>query len=659
MRIRLILPVLLAATVTVVASTTADRARITFEDLVSVEPIGTPALSPGGTELALVENGQLVLMPAAGGWPVTLTTTPGGKSAPAWSPDGQSIAFVSQGSIWTVPSRGGEPRRLTQAAPGAGDPRLAADRNPKWSPSGTWVLFETGRRGNNDLMVVSSDGARSGFLTTTDADESSAAWSPDGARIAYVERTRDHFSGALKILEFDAGAGIAKGAPRELYVAPTDRGGGWSIPTPAWSRDGRQLAVVLQTTGWDKIYLLAVDGAAHASADSLRAMTSGTGEDGTPVFSPDGRSIAFVSNREHPEERRIWVAPVDARSPARRLTDLGPGAEAAPQWSADGSRIFFTRNTPLEPSNLFVATLPGGAGPGDAKPLTHTLPKNFEAAAFSMPEVVHYKSRDGLDIAAILYKPRPLTAAPARLPPAVLWIHGGPEGQDALNWDPWAHFLTQQGYVVLEPNYRGSSGYGEKFRNLNVEDSGGGELDDVVAGAQYLIDHGLADRSRLAIGGGSHGGTMVAYAVTKHPDLFKAAIELYGVVDRATFNERTNRNSAIRWMMKMGGSPEEKPEVYRKANSLAEVAKIRTPLLVMHGEDDPQVPPFESAQFVSALKRAGKIYAYFTYPKEGHGFTEREHRLDAWRKQLAFLNKYLQPEYGQSITSTDEMILKR
>jgi dipeptidyl aminopeptidase/acylaminoacyl peptidase len=152
---------------------------------------------------------------------------------------------------------------------------------------------------------------------------------------------------------------------------------------------------------------------------------------------------------------------------------------------------------------------------------------------------------------------------------------------------------------------------------------------------------------------------MVADALTKKPDLVKAAIELYGVVDRATFNERTNRDSAIRWMMKMGGTPEEKPEVYRKANSLADVARIRTPLLIMHGEDDPQVPPYESAQFVNALKRAGKIYAYFTYPNEGHGFSQREHRLDAWRKQLAFLNKYLQPEYGQSITSTDEVILKR
>jgi len=187
-----------------------------------------------------------------------------------------------------------------------------------------------------------------------------------------------------------------------------------------------------------------------------------------------------------------------------------------------------------------------------------------------------------------------------------------------------------------------------------VEDSGGGEMDDVAAGAQYLIAQGIADPKRIAIGGGSHGGTMTAYAVVKYPDLFAAAIELFGVVNRATFNERTNRNSAIRWAMKMGGSPDEKPEVYRKANVLLQIERVKTPLLVMHGEIDPQVPPYESTQFVRALQEAGKTVYYFTYPGEMHGFSQREHRLDAWRKQLAFLAKYLRPPYGTSSTSIED-----
>ena len=182
-------------------------------------------------------------------------------------------------------------------------------------------------------------------------------------------------------------------------------------------------------------------------------------------------------------------------------------------------------------------------------------------------------------------------------------------------------------------------------------------MDDVAAAAQYpTVDKGLADPKHLAIGGGSHGGTMVAYAVTKYPALFHAAIELYGVVDRATFVERTNRPSAIRWMMKMGGSPAEKPEVYRRANVLLDVAKIQTPLLILHGENDPQVPPYESAQFVKTLKEHRKVYYYFTYPNRLHGFAQRDHRLDAWRKELAFLEKYIKPQFGLSSTSVDDLL---
>jgi dipeptidyl aminopeptidase/acylaminoacyl peptidase len=622
---------------------TPERARITFEDLASIPQLGSPLLSPDGRELALVRDGQIAIAPADGGWPSVLTTTAGGKSGPVWSPDGRALAFVSDGNIWVVPAAGGQPVRLTDSKPGTGDPRNAADRQPQWSPKGKWILFETGRRGNNDLVVVSDDGLTTSVVTTSEADEGSGAWSPDGTRIAYVERSTAHFSGRLLIVDVDPATGRAKGAPRELYVAKDDRGGGWSIPRPVWSPDGTQLAVVLQESGWDQIYLVPVKGGAP------KRLTEGEFEDAGPVFSPDGSSIAIASNRANLEEQHIWIVPVGGGK-ARRLSAPVVGVESNPQWTPDGQRIFFLRSTPLEPTSLFVASSKGGEQP---HAIVQVRARNFERAGFAAPEEVHYKSKDGLDITALLYKPAGATKSPA-----VLWIHGGPEGQDAFSFDPWAFFLVQEGYAVLKPNYRGSSGYGERFRNLNVEDSGGGELDDVVAGAQYLVAQGVTEADRIGIGGGSHGGTMVAYAVTKQPALFKVAIELYGVVDRASYVERTNRNAAIRWMRKMGGAPQEKPDVYRKANVLADVSKIAAPVLVMHGEDDPQVPPFESAQFVAALKKAGKTHLYFTYPKEGHGFSQRDHRLDAWRKELAFLNRYLQPSFGHSVTSTQDIVLE-
>lgn len=618
--------------------------RLTLEDLLSVEPMGETALSPDGKTFATARAGQIVLMPSDGGWPTTLTSSAGGKSGLSWSPDGKLLAYASEGSIWTVPASGGQPVRLTHSYPGPGDPRQAADRDPRWSPKGDWILFETGRRGHEDLVVVSPDGLSENILTTSKADSGNGAWSPDETRIAFTERAPAYFSGKLNVIDFNPQSGRAQ-QPVTLYTAPVDRGGSWSLRRAAWSPDGRTLAISLQQTGWDNIYLIS------ATGGDPKPLTHGDAEDLDPVFSPDGKSLAIVSNRQLPEGSNIWIVPVNG-SAAHELTHLPtPGLETAPQWSPDGNMIYFHRTSPLESSDLVATELAGHSKPVY---LTHTLPKNFDGA-LQVPERVQYKSKDGLQISAMLYKPHNLK--PDTRYPAVLWIHGGPEGQDGYRLDVWAQYLAQQGFLVLEPNYRGSTGYGEKFRNLNVEDSGGGEMDDVAAGAHYLIDQGLADPKRLAIGGGSHGGTMTAYAVTKYPDLFAAAIEMYGVVDRATFVERTNRNSAVRWMMKMGGTPAEKPDVYRRADSLLSVDKIRTPLLILHGENDPQVPPFESVQFTKALAAQHKTYYYFTYPNELHGFSQRAHRLDAWHKELVFLDKYIQPQFGLSSTSTDALLL--
>src|SRR5579872_4961356 len=252
--------------------------RLTLDDLLSVEAVGETALSPDGSTFALIQGGQIALMPEGGGWPVTLTTTPGSKSDINWSPDGRMLAYASLGSIWVVPSAGGRPRRLTSAAPGAGDPRKSADRAPRWSPKGKWILFETGRRGHSSLMVVSDDGMVNNFLTASDGDEDSGAWSRDGAHVSYTERAPEYFSGKLKVLSFDSEKGTSVGEPATLYTSPTDRGGGWSLGEAQWSPDSKSLAVVLQDSGWDKVYLIAASGGAP------KAVTHGEFVDGSPVF---------------------------------------------------------------------------------------------------------------------------------------------------------------------------------------------------------------------------------------------------------------------------------------------------------------------------------------------------------------------------------------
>ena len=643
---RLLFAALLSLPVTAMLAQAPHGGSLTLEDLLAVQPISESAVSLDGARIAFTRDGQIYSLPASGGWPVELTTGGGPKGAIAWSPDGKAVAFASRGSVWTVPAQGGEPKRLTNAAPSAaGDPREAADRMPQWSPKGGWLLFATGRRGHNSLMTVKADGEAESFVADPregDADE--GVWSPDGTAIAYVLRTREHFSGEIKIQAVDPSSGQAQGEPITVYTAPADRGGSWSVHGLKWTPDGKRLAAVLQTSGWDNIWLL--DARPGATPQPL---TKGDWEDGAPEFSPDGRSIVLLSNRSEdggsPEQRRVWVQPLDGGAAHLLAPQQTPGTDAEPRWTPDGKQIVFRRESPLGPADIYSAP----AGGGEATPLTHTLPGSYEGV-LQVPERVAWKSSGGLPVAAMLYRAR--HTKPGVLPPALLWIHGGPEGQDVFRLDTWAQYLADAGYTVLEPNYRGSTGYGERFRNLNVKDSNGGEVEDVAAGAQYLIDHKLADPKRLAIGGGSHGGTMTAYMVVRYPALFAAAIEGFGVVDRALFVERTNPNSAIRWQMKMGGSPGEAPDTYAKANVLLQVEKVQAPILILHGEDDPQVPPAESAEFAHALAAHGKTVFYYTYPGELHGFSKPEHRLDAWGKERAFLDHYIAPKEGATNTNT-------
>ncbi|MFC5863191.1 prolyl oligopeptidase family serine peptidase [Acidicapsa dinghuensis] len=620
-----------------------EKVHLTLQDIVSPDGIGPTALSPDGKTFALTRDGQIVLLPVSGTWPVTLTSTSGGKSGLAWSPDGKNIAFASQGSIWVVSVSGGAPRRLTNAPAGGGDPRQAADRAPQWSPKGRWILFQSGRRGKNSLLVVSSDGDSTNFLTDGREEAGEGKWSPTGDEIVYVARSKEHFSGQLKLIHFDANSGQRTSESTVLYTSPVDHGGGWSIRGTEWSPDGKELVAVLQNSGWNHLYMLSEKGG------EPKQITAGDFEEDAPQFSPDGKQIAFISNRELAESTSLWAIPVDGGQATKIAKFDIPGIVSAVQWSPDSRKLYFDHQSPIETSDIFSVELNSNAIPVQ---ITHTTSKNYEASA-QIPERITWSSKDGKTVSGLLYKPE--GAKPGAKLPLVVWVHGGPEGQDVYRADGWAQYLAQSGYLVLEANYRGSSGYGEAFRNLNVEDSNGGEVDDVATGAQYLVAQGLADPTRMAIGGGSHGGTMTAYMVVHYPDLFQAAIELYGVVDRDLFVQRTNPDSSIRWMMKMGGAPNEKPEVYKKANVLLQVEKVKTPLLVMHGEDDPQVPPANSAEFVKALREHDKTVFYFTYPNELHGFAQPAHRLDAWRKQLAFLEHYINPRYGTTSTSTDEV----
>ncbi len=638
----------------VAVSSFGQTPRLTLDDVLNTEDERSEpgVLSPDGRCLAVADHGRIQLLPTDGAAPRTLGNTPAASEL-AWSPDSKRLAFIAEGDVWTIsvqPSTvPAQPLRLTHDPAGPGDPRGATDHHPQWNPRSAWIVYQSGRKGFNELYVVSSNAQHENLLAATEvytgndviarnaADHGdivssdrfapAPAWSPDGKRLAFTERSRQFFSGKLKLLDFNAQTGTAAAQPRDLYITSNDAGGAWAVASGAWSPDSSTLALVLQQSGWDKIWLLS------AAGGPPRPLTTGSSEDENPVYSPDGKWIVFASNRDLPEEQHLWLVPSTGGVP-HRLTGQG-GVEGHPQWSPDSRLIYFSQSTALRAQATFVASVTGA---GSAHPLRPLAPSVYQQLGIR-PVVAHFHSSDGLPIAGILFKPAHLVAG--RRYPTVIWAHGGPEGQETLTLSPWSLFLAQQGYVVLEVNFRGSTGYGERFRNSNVQDSGGGEIRDIAAAVDYLVRAGIADPRRVAVAGGSHGGTIVANAVTKLPNTFAAGIEMYGVVDRALYLEYTNRNSRIRWEIKMGGTPAQKPAVYRQANILPDVARIKTPILLLHGEEDPQVPPQESAEFAAALRQHGKVFFYKTYPHEGHGFRQRDHRKDAYERELAFLRQYL------------------
>jgi dipeptidyl aminopeptidase/acylaminoacyl peptidase len=650
--------IVLSVLLLVPVALSAQTVKLTIDDLVGGPNAGgfgrgrENLEAHNGSFTVVAERGQVALQPADGSPAKALTDLAKPASELALSPDDQHIAFVSDGQIWVVSTAGGDAVELTHDPAGPGDPRGATDHHPQWNPNGKWILYDSGRKGFNELYVVNEDGKTWNLLAATeiytgrdiiaspardtgdavssDRFDARQLWSPDGTRISFTERSRTFFSGKLKILPFDQATGKASTPAVAIYTAKNDPGGAWAINTAAWSPDSKTLAVVLQETRWDKIWQI------PAAGGTPQELTYGPGEDEEPVYSPDGKWIVFESNRDLPEERHLWVIPVGGGDP-HRLTSL-TGFETEPVWSADSQTLRFRWRSTLGASATYSAAVSGQGEPQLIGSIRHSV---YEQTGI-VPEVIHYQGLDSLPLAGILYKP--LGYQSGTRYPTVIIPHGGPEAQSTLSASPWSVFLAQQGYVVLEPNFRGSTGYGERFRNANVEDSGGGEIDDIQASVNYLVKIGLTDPKRVGISGGSHGGTVVANAVARYPDTFAVGIEKFGVVDRALFLKYTNRNSAIRWETKMGGPPEEKPAVYRKADVLLEVTQIKTPLLILHGEEDPQVPPQESQEFVAALKQDGKVYSYVTYPGEGHGFQQPDHRRDAMERELAFLNKYLQPD---------------
>ncbi|MDB4895612.1 MAG: putative WD40-like beta Propeller containing protein [Firmicutes bacterium] len=587
---------------------------LTIAQLAATGEVRAACWSPDGERIAFVwrRDGldRIWVLPAAGGFPELLCEQTVNfenlQDTPQWSSAGDAIAFVAAGSLWTVPAVGGPARRVTD-----GPGRVFS---PRWSPDGRRIAFITDRDGYDQIAVLAmgAGGAPAGWpqpLVRQAIDCRDPQWSPDGDRIAFT---------ALAGYDDHPIYVVAVATGELTPVSPA--AGSWQ--SPRWSPSG-ELVCIADADGWNNLWLI---------GNEPRQLTHGRTEKGAPCWSPSGRSIACTVNRGG----HVSVSVVAVATGEEVAVGPAAGVVQQPLWSPDGTRLLFVHQMAARQPELFTMAAAGG----EPLRLTCSAPVGAEGAAFAEPETVSYTSADGLEIPAFLYVPAQAKPEGAARLPAIVYPHGGPTTLHDAGWYPWLQYFVQQGYAVLAPNFRGSTGYGRDFELANKGEWGKKDLDDVVSGATYLRGLPWIDPQRIAVHGGSYGGYQALLALSKAPGTFCCGVSFYGVSNRFSSWRETDRIGKRNMERKLG-KPSENRALYREASPLLYAGQVNVPLMLMHGQDDKRVPFGQSVELVAELKRLGIPVEFHPYPGEGHGFQQPGHIAEIYHKVERFLELYL------------------
>jgi dipeptidyl aminopeptidase/acylaminoacyl peptidase len=584
--------------------------------LTSLERIRSHSLSSQG-QIACIKDGETLsdvfTMPANGGWLARVSTDRDlvpywDDEIPEWSPDGNWLAFCIKGHVHIVPSTGGLPKKITDFT--------SAASGPRWMPDSNGLIVTVERNDADQLLLTDREGSWPRALTTdTIGDHWDARPSPDGKYIVYNLRRFDDLN-RLDIVLLE----IATGKQVKLYGKPSTR-----ALSPKWSPDGKWISFISQETGREELYLIKSDG------EGLHQLTK-TGHD---IFqyewSPSGKQMLVVVNRGGSFELML----LEAESGTLAGLRSEAGIHSNPNWAKDESFITFEFEGSTAFPDLYRMELPNKK----VTQLTFSTPPALHAMQNKMvtPEIVSYKSYDGLEIPAFLYRPEKSNGA------AILYPHGGPKDQYVLGWDELAQYYTAKGYTYLAPNYRGSTGYGLDFERANYNDWGVGDTQDCLYGAKYLRTFKEVKPDRIGIAGGSYGGYMTVASLSRDPDyLFACGVAKYG--DSNLVSSWAQCEKRLRLYTEIFlGHPADNLSIYLKGSPIAEAKNVQKPVLIVHGLLDTIVPPEASEEWVEALRQEGKTFEYKTYDDEPHGFLRHENLYDVYERMERFLDWYLLP----------------
>jgi dipeptidyl aminopeptidase/acylaminoacyl peptidase len=620
-------------------------------------------------------------------------------SDPRISPDGSRIVFVASpmsktGEKWTrslwIAGDGLPARQLTAGA--------ADDIDPRWSPDGSRILFRSDRLkpGSDDyhLFMLSTSGGEGLPLGEFGGELSQPVWSPDGRWVAVLRKDPEPEEVIARKKERDD-AIVIEEDPRftRLWIVDVDceqarclTSGEREVRNFAWTPDS--LALVTITTdapeydalfGPGDLWRISVEGGLPSHVARFRTTPSSP----VVVETSDGLVVAVRANnhRDEPQDS-IWTVALSGGEPVNALPDLAgnvkefvslpralghvaariierthgrlyavdlssgnltlltPTAIAgcgsivdASSFSYDGEHLAAVWSDATTPEEVWL-----GEAQGEARPVT-SFGKDFDGR-LQPADHVCWTSDDGVEIEGLLTYPADYQ--PGTRYPLVVEVHGGPswqwEDRVMLGWHDWAQMLASRGYAVLMPNPRGSTGYGSELQRLLQDDVGGGESRDLVAGALAMVDRGIADPDRLGIAGWSWGGYLTAWTITQ-TTIFRAAVMGAGLSNMVSDHGQGDIPSAN--LLYFPGQPYDHIEDYWQSSPIRHVAAVRTPTLILHGEDDARVHPAQGMEYFRALKILGVPVRFVRYPREKHGIEERAHQVDLMQRMVDWFDQYL------------------
>lgn len=667
------LAAILAGSLAVPLSAQSPR-TLEIDDLFAVKRVGSPRISPDGDWVAYTVSRTILedeksetriwMVPAQGGDAIPMTARGYSASRPRWSPDGKYLSFQAsrdegETQVWVLNRLGGEARQLTDVKQGIsshdwspdGAKLLLSIRDPEdeedddENESDTrepWVIdrlqfkrdgagYLTGNR-HTHLYVFDLASEELTQVTSGDYDESQAAWSPDGKRVAFVSnRTEDPDANSNSDIWIVAADNTDQG--QTLLQVTTNPG---SDGSPAWSPDGEWIAYTTVTEPeiiWYATGHLAV---VSSSGGEPRLLTTQIDRNFRGAkFSADGRWI--YARLEDSAENHL--ARVNAGN--GRVERLVTGGLAVRDFvvGQDGNMAALIGHLD-RPNEIF--TIDGNA----AVQLTHENDELLSGLRLADVMNVQFPSEDGTEVEGFIYLP-PGYQEGLRYP-TLLRIHGGPVSQFSHSFNFEAQLFAANGYVVVTVNPRGSSGYGQEFSKAIWADWGNKDYQDVMAGVDYAIEQGYADPDRLGVGGWSYGGILTNYVITKS-DRFEAAIT--GASEVLYIANYGHDHYQRQWVAELG-LPWESRENWERISPFNYVENIVTPTLIMGGERDWNVPILNSEQLYQALRRLGRETQLVVYPGQSHGLRIPSYQKDRLERYLAWYEKYVKPA-GKPATEED------